>query len=81
MTIKQFLGNVKIQNVKYIISAKYKKFIKQQYNKYFSEDKMEEMMYKVSQCPKCYLNNSAECCGCNFKEMITTDKKCGYGKW
>lgn len=68
-------------NIHYWIVAKYKGLIRRLYRYHFGDDKIDSMLYKVSQCPECYLNNSAECCGCDFKSMIISDKKCGYGKW
>ena len=81
MTLKQFITNLTIQNIKYFIQGKYKSFIQKQYNKHFTQDSIDEMLYKVSQCPTCYLNNSAECCGCNFIDMIKTNKHCKNGNF
>lgn len=74
MTFKQFLSNLKIKNLKFIIQAKYRKFIKKQYNKYFNEDRVEELMFKAASCPDCYFNGTCLKCGCNTKELFNSDK-------
>lgn len=84
MSLKRFeqiILNISFKNLIFICIAKYKKFIRSEYNKYFAQDNIDDMLYKVSQCPNCYLNNSAECCGCEFKEMILTNKKCKFNKF
>ena len=81
MTIKQFIKNIRLSNLIYIIQAKYRKFIASQYESIYSSNKIDDMLYATYKCPKCFENNSAECCGCNFKEMILSDKKCKYNKW
>jgi hypothetical protein len=81
MTIKQFIKNIKFKNLKFIIQAKFRKFIIKEYSKIFNEEKIDDMLFAVYSCPKCYENNVMECCGCNFKEAITTGKKCKNGKW
>ena len=45
------------------------------YNKYVGH-KIDELMYAVYVCPTCYENNHCEECGCSFKELILSDKKC-----
>lgn len=75
------LRDITLNNIRRVIQAKYKKFIKGQYNKYFNQDKIDEMLYKTAQCPNCFMNGSCLECGCDFKEMITTDKKCPNDKF
>lgn len=75
------IRNYKLKNLWYIIVAKYKKFIKREYNRVWGEDEIDEMLFKVSQCPKCYLNGACIKCGCDFKELITTNKKCPDGRF
>lgn len=81
MTLKQFIKNLKFKNLIYIIAAKYKKFIRKEYNKYYESDKLEDIYFKIASCPDCYLNGSCLECGCDFKEMITTNKPCPNEKW
>ena len=81
MTIKQLVNNIKLKNLKYIIKAKYAKFIEKEYNKIYSDKKIDDMLFAVYKCPSCYENNNMKCCGCNFKEAIRTNKKCSQGKW
>lgn len=81
MTLTQLISNTKIKNLKYIIQAKYRVFIRDQYNKIYSDDKMDNMLYATATCNDCYLNGSCLKCGCDFKEMITSDKSCPDGKW
>lgn len=82
MKIKQLIQNIKKpKNLIYMIQGKYKRFIKKQYNKYFTQDSIDNMLFKTSQCPKCYQNGSCLECGCDFKELITTNKKCPNGKF
>lgn len=81
MTLKQFIKNLKFKNVIFIVVAKYKKFIRKEYQKYYSKDDIDKLMFKVASCPKCYLNGSCLECGCDFKEMITTNKHCPNEKW
>lgn len=81
MTIKQLLKNIKFKNFIYIVVAKYKKFIRRQYNKLYSKDNIDDMLFKTASCPDCYFNGSCLNCGCNFKELITTDKPCPNGKF
>lgn len=75
------LSNYRLKNLKYIIVAKYKKFIRKEYQRIYDKDSIDDMLFKVSQCPDCYLNGSCLKCGCDFKEFITTDKKCPDGKF
>lgn len=75
------LENYTLTNLQHIIVAKYKKFIKHQYTRHFNDNKVDDMLYAVFKCPDCYENNSAKCCGCSFKDMILSDKKCKLKKW
>ena len=73
--------NWKVKNLKYIIQATYKKFIRKEYQRFFGPDNIDDMLYKTARCHECYLNGSCLYCGCNFKEMITTKKPCPEGKF
>lgn len=81
MTLKQLIKNLKLANLKYIIQAKYKRFIIKEYEKHTTRNKLDDMLYAVYKCPECYVNNTMQCCGCNFKEAITSNKHCENGKW
>jgi len=75
------LKSITINNIKLFLLAQYRKFIKQEYNRIFTQDKIDDMLYKVSQCSKCYNNGIMECCGCNFKDALLTNKHCKHGKF
>ena len=75
------IKEITLKNIKYVIQAKYRMFIKREYNKYYSQDKVDDMLYKVASCPECYSNGIMECCGCVFKEALLTNKSCKNGKF
>lgn len=87
--ISKVLKNLKISNLYYLIQGYYKEFIKTQYNKYFDEDGIDDLMYKAAKCPQCYL--AGECignykgdpkaCHCAFTELANSDKKCPHGRF
>lgn len=88
MKLKRLIKNLSNpKNWYYAVQGKYRRFVKRQYNKYFSDDNIDDMMFKVSQCPRCFQNGSCignegeEGCGCNFRELITTNKKCPNGRF
>lgn len=38
-------------------------------------------MYKASKCPDCYKATECIHCGCDFNEMVLTNKPCPENKW
>ena len=81
MTFKQFIKNVKLTNVKYIIKGYYLKFIQREYAKYFGTQDIMVMMYKSAKCPECCINGIMKCCGCSFYEAVISGKSCKDGKF
>lgn len=81
MTISQLIKNIKFSNLLYIVQSKYRAFINKEYNRIYSDTKLNNMLYAAATCSECYLNGSCLECGCDFKEMITSDKPCPKNKW
>lgn len=76
MTFKQFIKNVKLTNVKYIIKGYYLKFIQREYAKYFGTQDVQTMIYRAAQCSGCVKNFTCLDCGCSTFEMIMSGKPC-----
>lgn len=81
LTIKQFIKNLTLKNLKYIIKGYYLKFIQQQYAKHFDKQNVMNMIYKGGLCSDCCKSGIMECCGCSFYEAVISGKSCKYGKF
>lgn len=68
MTIRQFIKNIKLSNLYHIVQSKLRQMSKPLPD--------EEILAKVADCPQCF--NAGEClrCGCDFHDVVASDKQC-----
>jgi len=81
MKIKNFVQNLTLSNAYHFVVGTYKTFIQRQYSKHFNDTHIEDVKFKVSQCPECYLNEECTECGCSATEMFNSNKPCPKGKF
>lgn len=78
-SIKKIINNPYV--LLYVAQGYYKDFIRKEYNKYFDKDGIDDLLYKVSQCPECYQNGNCLQCGCPINKMLYSNKSCPNGKF
>lgn len=77
MTLQQFIKNLTLKNLKYIIKGYYLKFIQNQYAKHFDKENVMNLMYRAALCHDCIDNLSCtQGCGCSSYELIMSGKSC-----
>lgn len=75
MTIKNW-KEWKFKNLFYILQAKYWRFIERQYKKRFTPSVQMSIIDRVRLCHDCFENGDCLDCGCDFDELIYSDKPC-----
>jgi len=78
---KIFISNITLDNVRHFVVGHYRVFIKNQYSKHFNDTKIDDVMFKVAQCPDCYMIGECQHCFCSAEEMFHSDKPCPKGKF
>lgn len=69
MTIRQLLRNItRPINLLYIIQSKIRRMSQPLPD--------EEILAKVADCPQCFQSGVCQRCGCDFHDVIASDKQC-----
>lgn len=75
MNGKQFLKNITLDNAFYIAQSEVRK-------RTWSKEALEEIVSKKEAlCPECAAQKACIYCGCQFPEMLISDKPCPQGKF
>jgi hypothetical protein len=75
------LKSLTIKNAFYYLQSIYYNYIRKEYSRIFTKDRIDDMLYKTAMCPECYKNGDCLECGCSFVDMIKTNKHCPNGKF